>query len=85
MRGIFTLQDGIIQPFFWTFVAIAIVGVATVVAIIRAKKHNEYEVNGFYPLFNLNTVLGLTILFLAWGLILGLAFTGEHPFVYFQF
>lgn len=85
LKGIFTLQDGIIQPFFWTFVAIAVVSIGTIVAICHAKKCNKYEVNGFYSLFNLNSVLGLTILFIAVGLILGLAFTGEHPFVYFQF
>ncbi|MBQ9848170.1 MAG: MBOAT family protein [Clostridia bacterium] len=85
IKGIFTLQDGIIQPFFWTFVAIAVVCIGTLVAIIRAKKRNEYEINGFYPIFNLNSVLGLTILFIVCGLIIGFAFTGEHPFVYFQF
>lgn len=85
IKGIFTLQEGIIQPFFWTFIAIAVVCIGTVVAIIRAKKHNEYEVNGFYPLFDLNTVFGLTILFIACGFIFSFAFTGEHPFVYFQF
>lgn len=85
IKGIFTLQGGIMQPFFWTFIAIVVVCVGTVVAIIRAKKHNKYEVNGFYPLLKLNTVLGLTVLFVVCGLILGLAFTGEHPFVYFQF
>lgn len=85
IKGIFTLQDGIIQPFFWTFIAIVVVCIGTIVAIIRAKKHNEYEVGGFYPLLDLNTVLGLTVLFIVCGLILGLAFTGEHPFVYFQF
>jgi len=85
IKGIFTLQDGIVQPFFWTFIAVAVVCVGTAGAIIRAKKRNEYEVDGFYPLLNLNTVLGLTVLFLICGLILGLAFTGEQPFVYFQF
>ena len=85
MKGIFTLQDGIIQPFFWSFIAIAVVCLGTVFAILRAKKSKDYEVTGFYPLYNLNTVTGLTILFLVCGLILGFAFTGEHPFVYFQF
>ena len=85
IKGIVTFQDGIVQPFFWSFIAIAVVCIGTIVAIIRAKKHNEYEVNGFYPQFKLNTILGLTLLFIACGLIVGLAFTGEHPFVYFQF
>ena len=41
--------------------------------------------NGFCPSFNLNTVVGLTMFFTFVGIILGLAFTGENPFVYFQF
>ncbi len=85
IKGIFTLQGGIVQPFFWTFIAIAVVVLGTLIAIIRAKKRGEHEINGFYPLIKLNTVSGLTVLFLACGLILCLAFVGENPFVYFQF
>ena len=85
IKGIFTLQQGVVQPFFWSFVAITIVFVATIIAVIRSKKRGEQEVTGFYPLFSLNTIGGLTIFFVMCGLILCLAFTGEHPFVYFQF
>lgn len=83
--GIITLQQGIIQPFFWSFVAILIVLVATIIAIIHSRKQGKREVCGFYPLVSLNTIEGLTVFFVMCGLILGLAFTGEHPFVYFQF
>lgn len=85
IKGIFTFQSGIIQPFSWSFVAIAAVVSASAVAMYRSKKNNEASVNGFYPLFDLNTVPGLTVLFIEIGLILCLGFTGEHPFVYFQF
>ena len=85
IRGIVTFQDGVVQPFSWSFVAIAVVGIASAVAIYRSQKRTECEINGFYPMFKLNTVKGLTILFIEIGLILCLGFTGEHPFVYFQF
>ena len=83
--GIFTLQDGIVQPFFWSFVAIAVVVLASAIVIYKSYKSPDHEIKGFYPIFRLDTIKGLTILFIAIGLILGLAFTGEHPFVYFQF
>ena len=85
IKGIFVLQEGIVQPFFWTFVAIVFLCVSTLVAIVRSKKQGESQINGFYPVLNLNTVGGLTVFFLACGLVLGWAYTGENPFVYFQF
>lgn len=85
IRGIFTVQDGIVQNFLWSYIAIAIVVIATVCAVIHAKKKGACEVNGYYPQVNLNSVWGLTIFFIACGFVLGLAFTGEAPFVYFQF
>ena len=85
IKAIFTLQEGICQPFFWSFIAVGVVCISTFVAFIHSKKQGLREVSGFYPILNLNTVYGLTIFFVACGLILCLAFTGEHPFVYFQF
>jgi len=85
IKGIFTLQHGIVQPFFWTFIALAVVLIATLVAVFRAKKQNAEMINGFYPMLRLNKLSTLTLFFVVCGLIVALAFTGEHPFVYFQF
>ena len=85
IRGIFTLQDGIRQPFFWTFAAMTILIVSEIAASFRAGRENLGAVTGFTPIMNLNTIAGLTTFFVFVGLILGLAFTGENPFVYFQF
>ena len=85
IKGIFTLQDGISQPFAWAIPAIAVVLIGTLVAIIKSKKENQKVINGFYPIVSLNNIRGLTIFWVACGLVLALAFTGEHPFVYFQF
>ncbi|MBR2208034.1 MAG: hypothetical protein IJ859_04410 [Synergistaceae bacterium] len=84
IKRIFTLQNGITQPFMWTFVALFVLIIAEIAAVIKAKKSN-FEVKGFYPIFDLSTITGMTIFFTFVGLILGLAFTGENPFVYFQF
>ena len=85
IRGMFTLQEGIVQPFFWTFVAVAVLGIGTLVALLRAKRMGQKEADGFYPVVSLKTIPGLTLFFVAAALVLCLAFTGENPFVYFQF
>lgn len=83
--GIATLQEGIVQPFFWTFVALAALAIGTLTAVLRAKKVGTKEIEGFYPTVSLKTVPGLTLFFVIGALVLCLAFTGENPFVYFQF
>lgn len=85
IKGIFTLQEGIIQPFFWSFVAIIILIVSTVFAVRRSKKQKLKHIEGYYPTVKLNTISGLTVFFLVCGLICCLAYVGENPFVYFQF
>ena len=85
ITGIFTLQNGIKQPFFWSFVAIVLLIVSEIAAFLRARREGLDSVTGFVPVMNLNTITGLTVYFVFIGLILGLAFTGENPFVYFQF
>ena len=54
-------------------------------AVMKGRQKNFADVDGYYPVLNLNSVKGLTIFFIVVGLILGLAYTGENPFVYFQF
>ncbi len=85
IRGIATAQDGIRQPFFWSFVSLAVLAVFTAGAVIRARRTGAEPVTGFYPVLPLDKVWGLAVFFTVLGLILGLAYTGENPFVYFQF
>lgn len=85
IRGIFTLQDGIRQPFFWSFAAIVLLCIGAFAAVRQARRRRDIFVHGYYPILDLNTVRGLTLFFILCGLIFGLAFTGENPFVYFQF
>ena len=84
IKGIVTLQNGIRQPFSWSFVAIAMLLIFTICAII--KDHTDLSrTDGYYPILNLDSIVGLTVFFVTVGLILGLAYTGNNPFVYFQF
>ncbi len=85
IKGIFTFQVGIKQPFVWSFVAIMLLLIFTIGAVVKSHKNKYRQIEGYYPIVNLDTVLGLTIFFVVLGLIIGLAFTGEQPFVYFQF
>ncbi len=85
IKGIFTFQNGIRQPFVWAFIAIILLIIFTIGAIIKSHKNKDKYVEGYYPIVNLNTILGLTIFFGVLVIIVCLAFKGEQPFVYFQF
>ena len=85
LSGIFTLQQGIVQPFFWFFVTAVIYVVAGTACIVKSREKDFSRANGFYPVLDLHTVKGLTVFLTVCGLILGLAYTGDNPFVYFQF
>lgn len=85
LKGIFTFQNGIVQPFFWSFVSFGLLIISELAAVFKSRRENLLSVQVFYPVMNLNSVLGLTAFFVFAGIILGLAFTGENPFIYFQF
>ncbi len=85
IRGIFTAQTGIVQNFMWTYVSVCLLVTASACAVARAHKRGLASTNGYYPVVSLNKVGGLTLFFTVCGLVIALAFTGESPFVYFQF
>ena len=85
IKGIITLQNGIRQPFVWSFAAVVILLVCTAAAVLKDKRRDLSKISGYYPTVDLTTVFGLTAFFVAVGLVLSLAYTGENPFVYFQF
>jgi alginate O-acetyltransferase complex protein AlgI len=87
---IVTWQDGIIQIYVWLIVAILLVVAATVFAIIKNRlplysNDKSAEINGFYPMLNLMKFWHLVVFFIAIGIVIGLAYTGSNPFIYFQF
>ena len=85
LRGIFTLQQGIRQPYVWVFVTLVIYVIAVIAVVRRSGEKDWSRADGFYPTVRLDTVFGLTVFFIAVGLLFGLAYTGDQPFVYFQF
>ena len=85
LAAIFTLRGGVHQPFLWSFVTIAAVLAGSLAAARRAKKAGAKTVDGYYPLLDLTKTPQLALFFFLVGLFFCLAYTGDHPFVYFQF
>ena len=84
-KRMFSVQVGVEQPYMWSFVAAAVLLAATLTACRRAKKLGLQEVEGYYPLVDLNTVCGLTVLFVACGMTILFAYFGETYFIYGKF
>jgi alginate O-acetyltransferase complex protein AlgI len=83
-KAMFTWQQGLIHLSSWAMLGLGCTAIATIVAYVRSKRlHTAFD--GFYPQLNLNSIPGLVALFFFVGLTLGLAYTGENPFIYFQF
>lgn len=82
--GIVTWQNGIVYLSSWAIFGIVCTLVSTFVACAKAYKEKT-EINGFYLLLDLRTVLGMTVLFVAIGMCIALSYTGSSPFIYFQF
>ncbi|MBO5496596.1 MAG: MBOAT family protein, partial [Oscillospiraceae bacterium] len=84
IAGIFTLRPGVTHIAFWAVAALALVGLASLAACLRSRRTGLVP-EGFYPLADLSTVRGLTLFFTFLGLTLALGYTGQSPFIYFQF
>lgn len=82
--AIFSMQPGMRFISSWAVFALLTTAGAEVCAVLRSRK-TASPLNGYYPLFDLGTVRGLTIFFVFTGLTLALAYTGASPFIYFQF
>ena len=85
IRRMFTSNLGIFQPYTWTMFAYIVLAIATVICYCRYISNKSEEVEGFYPLQNLNTVKGLTVFFVFCGLIVCLGYFGETYFIYGKF
>ena len=83
-RAIFTWQQGLVHISSWALFGLGCLALGELAAIIRSRKRG-LPAEGFYPLVRLDTISGLTVFFVFTGLTLGLAYTGENPFIYFQF
>lgn len=84
-KGMFTIHDGIFQPYTWTFFALACLVVATIMAIVIAKRDGEKYVNGYYPILDLSKVIPMAIFFTFCGLTILLGYFGNTAFIYGRF
>ncbi len=80
--SMFTIHSGISQPYTWSLLAIVVFIAATIVAKVRSGKD---RIEGFYPMMNLNTILGLTVFFVFCGLTIIMGYHGNTFFIYGQF
>ncbi|MGN0343017.1 MAG: MBOAT family O-acyltransferase [Roseburia sp.] len=90
LRQIFSFQSGVRHIYSWSIVALILVIAATFVAVFAAYRQRKQgktvkSIDGFYPVMDLNRYWCLVVFFVEIGLILGLAYVGGSPFIYFQF
>ena len=87
LAQLFGMQAGVRHIYSWSVAALLLVAAATIVAVIAShqKQNGTSGVDGFYPVLDLNRYWWLVIFFVEIGLILGLAYVGGSPFIYFQF
>ena len=81
---IFTLHRGVRYVSFWGVFGLALTWGAHLAACARAEKRGEVP-TGYYPTVSLSSFRGLLAFFLFAGLTLALGYTGQSPFIYFQF
>jgi D-alanyl-lipoteichoic acid acyltransferase DltB (MBOAT superfamily) len=84
-RALFTPHAGVSFISFWCIAGFVLLSTATIAAFIRQHKEGLSEPEGFYPIQDLGTVRGLTLLFMFIGLTLLLGYFGDTFFVYEQF
>lgn len=84
IKGIISWQSGTMYISSWVVLGIICTVVSTFIACIKSHKE-RIQAQGFYLLLNMESVLGLTVLFVSVGICIALAYTGSSPFIYFQF
>ena len=85
LSKMFVWSSGITQVFSWSVFSVAVLAAATLFAAVKAKREGSKEINGYYPVLDLNRLSGLTLFFLEIIFIVMLAYTNSNPFIYFQF
>ena len=90
-KGIFTIHDGISQPYTWSFFAIVCFVIAIVIAWHHSKKMGEVDkkgnfvINGFYPLLDLSRFWHLVIFLTFCGITVMMGYFGDTAFIYGSF
>ena len=81
---IFTLHRGIRFVSFWGIFGLTLVWGAHLAALAKSRRLG-IRPTGYYPLVSLGSFTGLLAFFLFLGITVALAYTGQSPFIYFQF
>ena len=81
---IFTLHKGIHYVSFWGVFGLIVTWGAHIAALVRSRRLG-IPPTGYYPTVKLSTFGGLLMFFLFVGITLALGYTGQSPFIYFQF
>ena len=84
-KAMFTIHDGIVQPYTWSFFAIICLVIATIAASYKCKKKAIKKIDGTYPVVDLTTVAGLTVFFVVIGLTIMMGYYGNTAFIYGNF
>ena len=82
-KSLFTWHTGIMQPYTWTFFAIGVLAISTVIAVVKSR--GKKTIDGFYPIYKLNKVWTLTVFFTFVGLTIMLSYFGNTVFIYGKF
>ena len=78
-------KTGIIHIYSWLIIAFVILLSGILFVFKHSIKNKLSEINGFYPLLNFSKISHLVLFIIIIGIILGAAYTGANPFIYFQF
>lgn len=81
---ILSWQDGVVQIYFWSVVAIVLLVVFSLYGC-RKQYHLAQKVEERYPIFELTTVKGLVVFFVLCGITAMLAYVGNTVFIYDAF
>ena len=82
IKGIGCNQDGIWQPYTWTFISLILLIIASIIHINR-KQGEGFYMN--YPIQNLSTIRGQIIFLLLIGVTVIFAYVGNTAFIYGNF
>lgn len=89
LKKIFIWSGGVKQIYVWLLFAVAIEILYVIWCAVMSKKRPEensrFTLNAYYFRHDLGTVKGLFLFFLEIMAVIGLAYTGGSPFIYFQF
>ena len=84
-KGLLAFREGVTQPYSWSFFAITCLALSTLVAGVRSKRKGLHNVDGFYPVLKLNTIVGLTAFLTFLGITILMGYFGNTAFIYGKF